>query len=1712
MNFKKTLAILLIYLLIINQLSLSIFSQTSANNTEIQNTSVIKTSSYSWTTNIDYATDRLIVKFKSWHTPSLSTFQSILPWESLTKIEYLNNLWIWFINFRNGIKNINKTVQSISKDSNIEYVELDYKREIQSYTWVSTNDTYSNNLWYLKSIWADKAWQFYNDNENKTIVSVNDTGIDYSNNDLSPVLKDLSTNCKDDLGNLILWWCQNHWWNFEWNWAYNSTQAVLPENEIFDLNWHWTHVTWIIWAKWNNWSWTIWVTQNASIFWSRVESFSREIWIFYVSNVIRALNFAIQNWAKVVNASYWWTTYSQAEYDSINIAKTNGVLVIAASWNSSNNNDWTTKFYPASYDLDNILSVAAVWANDTLSSYSNYWATTVDVAAPGWDIWIQDSWIFSTYSTWTTIYYHDTNSFSWITLTWTWLAWNIYKWVAIETQSWAYDWATSYTWSEDKSLIFNNTFNLAWAKFAKFKWFIECDLSTWDNFDILINNQVIWSAWANWTYYRNVAYSYSDIEIPIPQNLYTSWSQLKIKFHSNSDSNNGYWCLVNNVSIIRYDNNKNTYKYLQWTSMATPVVTWLAAMLWSYKPDLTYTQVKDLILSSIDSIPWLSWKVLSWWKINAHNAITNLISNYWLTKNWSFDNRIFITKFIDLKWKNISLSWSLLFVDTLWSYLSLSWSSITWTWEIFAKSWIDFFNNSNKFLWTSNDFNIILKNSSWVTLSSSWENLSWENLILDYVWNYTWSWLIVDLVSTNQPYFIYKWPLQHNLNIPITKSFTWVVQANLYKKWDLINNIGTWVTLNLYLENVINSINYTYLPSTITWSLTFASGSYTNNTTTSLSITSNFYPVDYELSWDIVWTYTWTLNNSWSILVNLSSWDWIKNVSLVLKNWAKISDTISKNIWLDRQKPTIQILSHTNNQVVNTSTITLTWEVYDCDQISDLLWLCIYWWIANVKVNWELATLSWTTFSKQLNLNLWDNNINYISTDNAWNNFTWSISISRVSDWLTWNLNFASWSYTNSWTSLLNITSNVYPINYQLSWDINWTYTWTLNNSWSILVNLSSWEWVKNISVTLSWTWYIQKTYSWSIILDQTAPSINILSHLNNQKINSSSIYLTGTVYDLNWTGNFKIDWLNVTLSWYNFSKNLTLDWWNNIYNYIATDFAWNTSSWSINLIRIANTSNIYSDITGSWSVNITFQTDITSTWEVLYGTWGTNLNNSILGVSTTSHSIDISGLNSDTQYFFKVKWNNNWYTWTLSDLFSFKTPSSLDIDSFTWSKTNTWSVAFSWNKATLTWVIFSSTWSLSIKSQTWSNLVTLTLSWLIIHSNNWNLIFNPPSTSSFSWTFSKSWYNHVPWLTFKIWNDYSELSLSGSKAEVQLYIWTSYNWKTIWVFRSINNWWSYDFLSKCSISNWICTFYTDKFSLFTLATENTTSYSSSSSSSSSSWWWSSWGGSSSWGSSSGWWSSSWGAFIAPVKVWTCQDIDLECKETSAWSKIYKLYKKDWATCEWGKLSTTCEIEKKEEILLVKKQEPVKYLDNWYKFKSKVIEKIFNKKKIELISIDEDLSEIIYLWKDVENYRENYRYIYSKFLESTYKIDELLIQDNKNIESVKKEYISFLSLYNKLKTYNYNWKINYVIVWWDKVLYLKYDSSKINEIHNILLKKLSTKETNTYVYRLANIIVHNLNKLLTDKSLNKSDIEQIRKDTIDKYKEFVIQLKQLKNK
>ena len=114
---------------------------------------------------------------------------------------------------------------------------------------------------------------------------------------------------------------------------------------------------------------------------------------------IEAINYAIDRKKhgvniRVMNASWGSTSGSKALEDAIRAAGDAGILFVAAAGNSSTDND-KRPHYPSNYDLPNVVSVAALDRNDALTSFSNFGAKTVHIAAPGKDIistWLNDQY------------------------------------------------------------------------------------------------------------------------------------------------------------------------------------------------------------------------------------------------------------------------------------------------------------------------------------------------------------------------------------------------------------------------------------------------------------------------------------------------------------------------------------------------------------------------------------------------------------------------------------------------------------------------------------------------------------------------------------------------------------------------------------------------------------------------------------------------------------------------------------------------------------------------------------------------------------------------------------------------------------------------------------------------------------------------------------------------------------------------------------------------------------------------------------------------------------------------------------------------------------------------------------------------------------------------------------------------------------------------
>lgn len=160
--------------------------------------------------------------------------------------------------------------------------------------------------------------------------------------------------------------------------------AITNTGNPLDDNGHGTHCAGIIGASSNNGVGVAGVSWNVKLVGAKFLSSSGS---GSLSNAIKAINYGTalrKAGHKVVVSSNSWGGggFNVSLQDAIQKAGDAGILFVAAAGNAASNND-SLPSYPASYPNTNIIAVASTDASGGLSSFSNYGATSVDIAAPG---------------------------------------------------------------------------------------------------------------------------------------------------------------------------------------------------------------------------------------------------------------------------------------------------------------------------------------------------------------------------------------------------------------------------------------------------------------------------------------------------------------------------------------------------------------------------------------------------------------------------------------------------------------------------------------------------------------------------------------------------------------------------------------------------------------------------------------------------------------------------------------------------------------------------------------------------------------------------------------------------------------------------------------------------------------------------------------------------------------------------------------------------------------------------------------------------------------------------------------------------------------------------------------------------------------------------------------------------------------------------------
>jgi parallel beta-helix repeat protein len=345
----------------------------------------------------EYVPDQIIVRFAPKSDGSQKTKiekNQILASDNAGEVKHsfkrVSGLTV--VKLPNGLS-VMEALSKLKNKKEILYAEPDYIIHTDStiptdpcfvYQW-GLNNTGQGGGIVGADINAPEAWEIAHD-ANNIIVAVIDSGIDYNHEDLQDnMFKNLAElNGKtgdDDDGNGYI--DDIYGYDFcTWN---GKQQDSDPMDDLS----HGTHVAGIIGARGNNNLGVTGVCWNVKIMALKFLSSDNH---GNTSDAIKCIEYAVDNGANIINASWGGPDPNQALEDAIEAANDANVLVIAAAGNGDRygnpTNIDTNPHYPASYQGRNIISVMATDNMDQWAEYyTNFGGVSVDLAAPGGEDW-----------------------------------------------------------------------------------------------------------------------------------------------------------------------------------------------------------------------------------------------------------------------------------------------------------------------------------------------------------------------------------------------------------------------------------------------------------------------------------------------------------------------------------------------------------------------------------------------------------------------------------------------------------------------------------------------------------------------------------------------------------------------------------------------------------------------------------------------------------------------------------------------------------------------------------------------------------------------------------------------------------------------------------------------------------------------------------------------------------------------------------------------------------------------------------------------------------------------------------------------------------------------------------------------------------------------------------------------------------------------------
>lgn len=450
----------------------------------------------------------------------------------------------------------------------------------------------------------EAAWNVQNDCSTVT-VAVIDTGVNYNSTDLAANMWN---------GGVA---APLHGWNF----------VGAGSNDPMDLTGHGTHVAGTIGAVGGNGIGITGVCWKASIMAVRALDVTGT---GTTATIIQSIDFAITHGAKIINMSLGGAgPFDPAYSNAITRAQNANVLVVVAAGNSNTDNDAVaTPSWPCNFTQPNILCVAALDQNYALANFSNWGASSVDVAAPGTNI----------LSTWNGLHTVINDPLN--------VGWTFTSTTATPTvpSGWGYlsnaagttfigeptdaltGWGTKlYNANTDDRAY--KTFNLAGVNVATVSLIAAANVKAGDtlnlNFNVAGGDPFLVSG-TNALTGTNMAdgLTYNTRPTADISACISATCSVGLQLKSAPTSLGAIGVISPSFSINTVTLNTTAQNTINGTSMATPQVAGVAALVWAHNPLYNYADVANAIKQSGRTIPALAGKTTTGKAVDALGALS----------------------------------------------------------------------------------------------------------------------------------------------------------------------------------------------------------------------------------------------------------------------------------------------------------------------------------------------------------------------------------------------------------------------------------------------------------------------------------------------------------------------------------------------------------------------------------------------------------------------------------------------------------------------------------------------------------------------------------------------------------------------------------------------------------------------------------------------------------------------------------------------------------------------------------------------------------------------------------------------------------------------------------------------------------------------------------------------------------------------------------